>query len=35
VLELDDARPFFNVNAPEDLLTAAGLLDRDGAPWPG
>jgi molybdopterin-guanine dinucleotide biosynthesis protein A len=34
VLELDDAQPFFNVNAPEDLLTAAGLLDRDGAPWP-
>jgi len=32
VLELDDPRPFFNVNAPEDLLTAAGLLDR-GAPW--
>jgi molybdopterin-guanine dinucleotide biosynthesis protein A len=33
VLELDDAQPFFNVNAPEDLLTAAGLLDR-GMPWP-
>lgn len=32
VLELDDAQPFFNVNAPEDLLTAAGLLDR-GSPW--
>ncbi|HEX7292607.1 MAG TPA: molybdenum cofactor guanylyltransferase [Conexibacter sp.] len=31
LLELDDATPFFNVNAPEDLLTAAGLLDR-GAP---
>jgi molybdopterin-guanine dinucleotide biosynthesis protein A len=28
LLELDDATPFFNVNAPEDLLTAAGLLDR-------
>jgi molybdopterin-guanine dinucleotide biosynthesis protein A len=28
VLELADARPFFNVNAPEDLLTAAGLIDR-------
>jgi molybdenum cofactor guanylyltransferase len=34
VLECDDERPFFNVNAPEDLLTAAGLLDRDGGPWP-
>jgi molybdenum cofactor guanylyltransferase len=34
VLELDDARPFFNVNAPEDLLTAHGLFDRDGVPWP-
>jgi len=33
VLELDDPQPFFNVNAPEDLLTAAGLLDRR-APWP-
>jgi molybdenum cofactor guanylyltransferase len=32
VLELDDAQPFFNVNAPEDLLTAAALLDR-GPPW--
>ena len=32
VLELEDAQPFFNVNAPEDLLTAAGLLDR-GSPW--
>jgi molybdopterin-guanine dinucleotide biosynthesis protein A len=28
VVELDDELPFFNVNAPEDLLTAAGLLDR-------
>lgn len=35
VLELDDAHPFFNVNAPEDLLTAAGLLDIGAAPWPG
>jgi len=34
VLEVGDERPFFNVNAPEDLLTAAGLLDRDGEPWP-
>jgi len=33
ILELDDAQSFFNVNAPEDLLTAAGLLDR-GTPWP-
>ncbi len=33
ILDLDDARPFFNVNAPEDLLTAAGLLDRE-TPWP-
>jgi molybdopterin-guanine dinucleotide biosynthesis protein A len=34
VLECDDELPFFNVNAPEDLLTAAGLFDRDGEPWP-
>jgi len=34
VLELGDEQPFFNVNLPEDLLTAAGLLDRDGEPWP-
>jgi molybdopterin-guanine dinucleotide biosynthesis protein A len=34
VLELDDDLPFFNVNAPEDLLTAAGLFDRDGESWP-
>jgi len=34
VLELEDPAPFFNVNAPEDLLTAHGLLDRDGVPWP-
>jgi molybdopterin-guanine dinucleotide biosynthesis protein A len=33
VVELDDPQPFFNVNVPEDLLTAAGLLDR-GTPWP-
>jgi len=32
VLELHDERPFFNVNAPEDLLTAGGLLDRHDAP---
>jgi molybdenum cofactor guanylyltransferase len=30
VLECADERPFFNVNAPEDLLTAAGLMDHDG-----
>ncbi len=35
VLELDDPLPFFNVNAPEDLLTAAGLLDRGVPPWSG
>jgi molybdopterin-guanine dinucleotide biosynthesis protein A len=29
VLELADERPFFNVNVPEDLLTAAGMLDLD------
>jgi molybdenum cofactor guanylyltransferase len=34
LVELDDELPFFNVNAPEDLLTAAGLLDRDGETWP-
>ncbi|HKG39098.1 MAG TPA: molybdenum cofactor guanylyltransferase [Conexibacter sp.] len=34
VLDFDDERPFFNVNLPEDLLTAAGLFDRDGEPWP-
>jgi molybdopterin-guanine dinucleotide biosynthesis protein A len=33
ILELDDEQAFFNVNAPEDLLTAAGLLDR-GTRWP-
>ncbi len=30
LLELDDERAFFNVNVPEDLLTAAGLMDQDG-----
>lgn len=35
VVDLPDELAFFNVNAPEDLLTAAGLLDRGGAPWPG
>jgi molybdenum cofactor guanylyltransferase len=34
VIDLGDPLPFFNVNVPEDLLTAAGLLDRDGEPWP-
>lgn len=34
ILEVDDELPFFNVNAPEDLLTAAGLLDRLGSSWP-
>jgi molybdenum cofactor guanylyltransferase len=33
VLELENEQAFFNVNLPEDLLTAAGLLDR-GTPWP-
>lgn len=35
VLEVadDDALPFFNVNVPEDLLTAAALLDRAGPSW--
>lgn len=28
VVELDDETPFFNVNLPEDLLTAAALMDR-------
>lgn len=32
VVEVGDELPFFNVNAPEDLLTAAGLLDRPVAP---
>lgn len=36
VLDVGDERPFFNVNAPEDLLTAAGLLDRaGGSVWAG
>jgi molybdopterin-guanine dinucleotide biosynthesis protein A len=29
VIELDDERSFFNVNVPEDLLTAAAMLDRE------
>jgi molybdopterin-guanine dinucleotide biosynthesis protein A len=29
ILEIDDERPFFNVNLPEDLLTATALMDRD------
>lgn len=28
-LAVDDERPFFNVNLPEDLLTAAALIDRE------
>jgi molybdenum cofactor guanylyltransferase len=28
VLEIADERPFFNVNVPEDLLTASGMMDR-------
>jgi molybdopterin-guanine dinucleotide biosynthesis protein A len=35
VLDFEDELPFFNVNVPEDVLTASGLLDRDGEPWPG
>lgn len=34
VLDIEDAMAFFNVNAPADLLTAAGLLDRGGPSWP-
>jgi molybdopterin-guanine dinucleotide biosynthesis protein A len=34
VLDVEDAMAFFNVNAPADLLTAAGLLDRGGPGWP-
>lgn len=34
LVDFPDELEFFNVNAPEDLLTAAGLLDRGGAPWP-
>jgi molybdopterin-guanine dinucleotide biosynthesis protein A len=32
VLELPDERVFFNVNAPEDLLTATALMDRGEPP---
>ena len=28
LLEIDDAEALFNVNAPEDLLHAAAMLDR-------
>ena len=28
LLEIDDADALFNVNAPEDLLQAAAMLDR-------
>ncbi len=28
VLDVADERPFFNVNLPEDLLTAAAMIDR-------
>jgi len=28
LLEIEDSSPFFNVNAPEDLLHAAAILDR-------
>jgi len=28
VLDEEDATPYFNVNAPDDLLQAAGMLDR-------
>jgi len=34
VLDVENAMAFFNVNAPADLLTAAGLLDRGGPGWP-
>jgi len=34
IVEVEDATPFFNVNAPEDLLTATALLDRGGPGWP-
>jgi molybdopterin-guanine dinucleotide biosynthesis protein A len=34
VVELAEELPFFNVNVPEDLLTAHGLFDRDDGPWP-
>ncbi len=32
VLEIADERPFFNVNVPEDLLTASALIDSGDAP---
>jgi len=32
VVEIADETPFFNVNVPEDLLTAAALMDRPDAP---
>ncbi len=32
LLECDDERPFFNVNVPEDLLTATALMDRPTGP---
>lgn len=32
VVAFADERPFFNVNVPEDLLTAAALMDRPDAP---
>lgn len=32
VLEIEDERPFFNVNLPEDLLTATAMLDRRPPP---
>jgi molybdopterin-guanine dinucleotide biosynthesis protein A len=35
VLDVADARPFFNVNRPEDLLTAAAWLDRGSPEEPG
>jgi molybdenum cofactor guanylyltransferase len=31
-LEVDDPQPFFNINAPEDLLHAAALLDGRDQP---
>jgi molybdopterin-guanine dinucleotide biosynthesis protein A len=32
VLEIDEPEAFFNVNAPEDLLHAAAILDRRSYP---
>lgn len=32
VLDCDDDAPFFNVNVPEDLLTATALMDRPEGP---